>query len=84
MRAGAATPITVSRGQALIFYHGSDPEAMEAAILPGDLVSRPSGVCIEFLGREDPAPRESTIAFALDALHARLAAQGLPYDRPKS
>ena len=64
-RAGAATPVTVSRGGRII-YHGSDPEAMEAALQPGDLVSRPSGECIEFLGREDPAPWESTIAFALD------------------
>ena len=65
VRTGAATPVAVSRGGRII-YHGSDPEAMEAVLQPGDLVSRPSGECIEFLGREDPAPRWSPIAFALD------------------
>ena len=41
---------------------------MEAILQPGDLISRPNGECIEFLGRvtEDPATWESTVAFALD------------------
>ncbi len=49
-RAGAATPLTVSRGGHIVF-HGDDPEMLETILLPGDLISRSSGECIQFLVR---------------------------------